>query len=244
MLVTREQCPLGRLSAAACLCVALTIGVLTAPLSAQPAGAVRPSVDDELLLVPFLLDGVRERLLVDGQVLVYNPVADRTVTLTGLSVRMPGADPASDDVVVFESEYAAELPGDTEFGAMSAVIELLPPELIHRHGDERHFAPADAPLLSGEAALDALRDVVQRLEDYQAELASGRAAPFAALDCVVPLHMLFPEDVVPGDAVTLQLVVSWLDHRGTARTTTIPHTVVWLRPAPRMPPGAAEAWLG
>lgn len=180
------------------------------------------------VLKPFVVEAARARVPVAGQLLVYDAQAGRETELVELVV-------AADGYVVERLDLGARLVGDPEYGAVNALIERLPEELAHRHGDEeRVFAAPDAPTLHGPEAVAAEAEIRARVAAMVERYASGRA-PYVHVDFVLPLDQVFPEDAVPGQRAAVSVELRWRAPAGPVRVSTVRREVVWLGPAPGLP---------
>ncbi|RKY20386.1 MAG: hypothetical protein DRQ55_07795 [Planctomycetota bacterium] len=212
-----------------------------------PAGGIAPPAAQvanapDLIVVPHLPAAARQRLLVAGQVLIDNPdPAGRSARVTGL--RLARADRPQQ--ALFATDLSLSLRGDPEFSAIGAMVERLPEELVgHRSARPDVYGPANAPPLTGDAAIDAWHQAVARLDALSARLGNGEAPSFGRADVQLPLWMVFDASDAPGTERELLLDVSWTDADGAAHTQRTRRPLTLLPPWRGVPPALAAGLPG
>ena len=205
------------------------------PLFALPVllGSVAPraleTVQSGLILRPFLLHEVRELVVVQSQVFVYNPALRGDIHLTALEVR-------ADGVLIERMDLDRSLPGDPEYGRTAAMIERLPHEVAHRHGEERFFADPRASEFDAAEAREALHAIRHSVEDMndRYDFYAGEA-PFGHVNFLIPLDQVFFPNDAPGTSAMIQVVVHWVGPGGQKSVSTVEQKLTWLGPFPGLP---------
>ncbi|MEM7308088.1 MAG: CehA/McbA family metallohydrolase [Planctomycetota bacterium] len=187
------------------------------------------------VLVPFLVEELRNLGVVDAQVLVANAGGlDTTLTLSRLRV-------LSDGEAIVDLPLARELPADPRYARASELVELLPHAHAHTHGDrERWFAAADAPELTGDAAFAASTEVDALVEQMRADFAAGVPEPFVHVDFALPTDQIFFQDDPAGMERTVELRLDYRDAGGLPASLSVQRTLRRLA-RPLAPPASLTA---
>ncbi len=183
---------------------------------------------DEPVLVPFVVDGARELVVVDSGLLVCNASgAEDPLVIEELAV-------SADGIVIHREELDVELAGDRRYAEMNALVERMPEEIAHLHRERRYFAADDVAPFPFEEIADRWTEIDAMSSELRAEYAAGAPRPFVEIVFPLPLDQVFFPDDRPGAEREIRFSIR--HRRGTASsTTTISHTITLLpprRPAP------------
>ncbi|MEO2161104.1 MAG: hypothetical protein ABGY29_01130, partial [bacterium] len=206
----------------------LPLLVLPALASSSAPRTVAP-LQSGPIIRPFILDEVRELVVVQSQVFVYNPALRGEIQLTGLDVR-------ADGVLIERLDLDRRLLGDPEYGRTAAMIERLPHEVAHRHGEKRYFADPRAPEFTGDGVREALHEIqhsVGAMNDRYDFYAGD--APFGHVDFLLPLDQVFFPDDPAGTSAELRVTLHWVGANGQKGRSSIDQKLTWLGPLPGLP---------
>ncbi|MDP6387221.1 MAG: hypothetical protein QGI93_13580, partial [Planctomycetota bacterium] len=205
------------------------------PLFVLPAllgsAAPRPGgpVQSGPIIKPFILDEVRELVVVRSQVFVYNPALRGEIQLTELELH-------ADGVLIERMDLDRSLPGDPEYGRTAAMIERLPHEVAHRHDEKRYFADPRAPEFDGDEVREVMHQIqhsVQEMSDRYDFFAGD--APFGHVNFLLPVDQIFFPDDPAGTSAVLQVTLHWVGAGGQRGRSSVDHELTWLGPLPGLP---------
>jgi len=219
------------------LLAAVTLAALPSLARASAGGDAAPESSD-LVLLPFLPDGVRVPRAVEVSLLVYDPGP------AGEAVRLDALEVVADGLVIDAQDLGgAVLVGDPRYGEIGALVERLPREVTELRRDRRYFADEDAPELVGVEITEARREIAVRWDELALEYDSGCAKPFVQHDFTLHYDQLFFDDAEPGTRARLELRVRYRRASGSPATATTTKTVMLL-PAPLPPPSTLTSRSG
>lgn len=208
--------------------------VLAAALAGRAIAPARPAPPREPVLVPFLVDGARERVTTAAHAFIYAPDPREPLELLELSVLVDG-EPI--EVV----PLAAELEGDPRFGELAALLERLPPELTERHSRRRDFADPEAPAFAGPEVFERREEAAAILGTLRREWAAGRPRPFVEVAFPLRLEEVFAAEDPPGTERRVTLSLAWRTAGGPTRLRSVTETLRRLAPLRPLPPTVAAA---
>ena len=194
--------------------------------------AREPSEEGALVLAPSAVHDVRVLTETTSHLVIYNPA--------------PGGEPAlliamrvlAGGETISEKALARELFGDPRYGELNAILERMPEEISHSHGN-RYFAPEDAPVFRGAEVLEQKRRARELLRDLQADLVE--AAPFFVQESLpLPLERVFSGVESRGTRRTLVFEVDYADATGRLRTASAERAIRWLGPWTDLPSSYAS----
>lgn len=198
-------------------------------LAGSSAPMTVASLQSGPIIRPFILDEVRELVVVESQVFVYNPALRGEIQLTRLEVR-------ADGVLIERLDLDRRLPGDPEYGRTAAMIERLPHEVAHHHGEERYFADPRAPEFTADEVREALHEIqhsVGAMNDRYDFYAGD--APFGHVNFLLPLDQIFFPDDPAGTSAELRVTLHWVGASGQQGRSSIDQKLTWLGPFPGLP---------
>lgn len=198
--------------------------------SLQGAGEPVPNAPDAgVRVLPFgIMSEVRDpSMVVPGQVQIYNG-SEEGIELVSLRVSTPSGAVAE---VPLHSEA---LPGDAgQLWETYRTMEMLDPELTHRHRN-RMFIPLEdrVELSPAENA-----DLFQRVVEHVRRLQKTPALPMRNIKFEVDLQKLFPAGSQPGDKALLLVDLAYRTPSGAFLAASVQQDVTWL-PSWRPPTSA------
>lgn len=169
-----------------------------------------PTQDDPILR-PFDLDDIYVPVPAAAQLLVANPAHEgEEMELLSVTVTGPYG-------VIEQRSLTETLAGDPDYVRLHSMLDRLPADLVHKHGDGGHFAdeeecsPAEARrALEGYWRL--LKVVSERWEDPDTR-------PYYAVDLTIPYDQVFAPEDPAGTEVDLDWTLHWRDAAGNVRST-------------------------
>ena len=210
--------------------------LIWATVRSQGSGQAREF--DELVLVPQVLEGVRELLPLDGHVTIYHFGEEgRRVHLERLRVEVDGLE-------LVRTELDRELAAGRGYGELNSLIERLPHELSHRASEVRHFAPEGLPDFTLSEGVQLLPEIQRRVFELQ-EL-SQDATRWPVLEPAFRLYLdqLFPAQAAPGSEVSVTLFVDYTRPDGSTASARTSWSLSYLGPFPALPPTYLAAHAG
>ncbi|MDP6962556.1 MAG: CehA/McbA family metallohydrolase [Planctomycetota bacterium] len=181
--------------------------------------------DSDLVVYPYgLMDAVRDtEVTVPMQVQLYNP-GENTVELESLVVQTPEGQVLDvvkmDDFLVGDDGFVQDL---------YLKLEMIDPDISHRHSKRQFIPLKDYVALSPEAEGRTISEVIDGVRDLQ----STGAPQMKNVRFELDLSQLFGPESEPGDVVPVEIIAQW-NGGGASQTATIVHNISKLTPF--MPP--------
>ncbi|MFT5150974.1 MAG: hypothetical protein ACI841_000959 [Planctomycetota bacterium] len=211
-------------------------GILWA--SSRSEGTAPAQAFDEIILVPHVLESVRELVPIESKLTIYHSGSiAKEVHLDRLRVEVDGIELVNEVI-------DHELHADSEYGAVNALIERLPHELSHRHSEVRRFASDGLPEFSLAEGFDLMPEIHNRVLAMQEMSQDATRWPVLEPSFQMHLDQVFFADAAIGTQARAQIFVDYTRPNGTVATAQTGWSITYLGPFPGIPPTYLAQHLG
>lgn len=187
------------------------------------------------VLIPFLVDRVRQRTRVTGRLWFVEWLRDgERLILDELRV-------TADRRELWKQPLEVELVGQLEFPRLAADLERLPTEWTHGRRRQNYFLHPGAQPVRGARAEERAAEWIPRWNELQPQVDRPGPRPDARLDFELDLAEIFPPPTQPGHRVRLRFELTGRQPGGQRATYFCERLIEWVGPRPELPQGALPA---
>ena len=193
------------------------------------------------VLVPFLVDRIRERTVVQGRLWLVEWLRDgEPMELSELRILVNRR-------LLRKQALDLSWTGQLEYPRLASDLERLPAALTHARRRQNYFQHPRAERIRGAAAQTRAADLFARWNAWYEEASpadeASRPRPEAIIDFELDLADVFPADTQPGTLVDLRFELTGRQPTGQRATYFCERQIEWSGPAPTLPPGALPKGL-